>query len=101
MPSQLTSPSPTPATPQPRVPLVTALEDTLTLWTTPETWASPQPCLTCKAPTKSGHFWPPKVMLPGLVPAAPVISVPPPEPPSPPGLSAEIVAEKPPPNEAV
>ena len=43
---------------------------TLTLWITPETWASPQPCLTCKAPTMSGQFWPPYLISAGLYAAA-------------------------------
>src|SRR5271166_5829863 len=106
------------AMPQPSVPPsdagswfepVKPLALTLTSCTTPETWASPHPCLTCNAPTMSGHRWPPNVMSPGLQPVnvpelaqpGPVNCVPPPELPTEPGLSAEIVAEKPPPNEAV
>src|ERR1700722_14282739 len=102
-----------PVSPQVDVPLNSS-SCTLTLWITPETWASPHPCLRCSAPTMSGQRWPPNVVGPGVLPAKspvpelfvpplkpPVSLVPPPDVPFVPWLCAAIVAVKPPPNEAV
>ena len=68
------------------------------VWSTPDNWASPQPCVTCNAPTMSGQ----RVAAEGVRREA-RRSVPPPvrRPAVLPGLSATSVAEKPPPNEAV
>src|ERR1700733_9579261 len=102
-----------PTSPQEAVPRK-SVSCTLTLWITPETWASPHPCLTCNAPTMSGQSGPPYVVGPGTLPAKspvpelfvpplkpPVRLVPLPDAPFVPWLCAAIVAVKPPPNEAV